>query len=113
MTAPATATLLALQEFHDFARLWVPTAVRDQVWDDRRNPVTSIVKAIKAITPPEPTVGWGVYSRVYEPENKSRMEHVQVSLVFEDLVQAQNAFDYCMAKQRDDFVICGLREIPR
>ena len=105
------ATMLAVQEFHDFARCWVPPIVRETVWDARNNPVSSIVRAIKAIQPPDTTVGYGVYSRVYEPQNRFRIEYVRVSLIFETLEQAENALDWCRERSRDDFVICGLREI--
>jgi hypothetical protein len=111
VTAPRSATLLAVQEFHDFARCWVPPGVREQLWDPRNNPVTRIVKAIKAIAPPSEPVGYGVFTRAYAPENKSRIEYVQVGLIFESPVQADHLHRSCLKRQPgDDFVICELQE---
>lgn len=105
-----SATLLAVQQFHDFARLWVPTAVRENIWDERNNPVTTMVRAIKAIAPPDEPVGFGVYSRVYSPDHKGGIEYVQAGLIFERPEQAHNARGYCRQKQPgDDFVVCELR----
>jgi hypothetical protein len=108
-----TATLSAIHEFHDFARNWIPTALREGVWDERDNPVTRMVRAIKAIAPPQnPPVGYAVFSRVYDPEFKAGFEYVRVTLIFERLEQAQNVLESRMkrAGPGDDFVICELRE---
>jgi hypothetical protein len=110
---PSEATARALQEFHDFQKLWVPEAVREQVWDRRNNPVTSMQKAIRSIAPPEkPPVGFGVFSRVYDVEKRERIEYVRVTPIYED--PAVNALEYCQRKQPgDDFVICELRHWKR
>jgi hypothetical protein len=115
MTDQAQRTEWALQQFAGFVEAWAPPAVQN---DERLvADVQHVMRTITAIAPigdAVPVLAWVVVSQRYDAKTKSRFKYEVVTAVFEDIAQAQNAYESCLERRSErgvKYFICALREV--
>jgi hypothetical protein len=119
MTDQVQRTAWALDQFEGFVAEWTPPATLPHLIDNDDNPAEMVRRAIRAIAPPAPgtrLVGYAVFGQKPDRERESGFEHIAISAVFDDLAQAQNAYDFAQSKGEvagcKYFVICAVQQIP-
>lgn len=118
MTDQAQRTAWALQQFESFVGNWAPPVMQAQAApNDLSNEVEHVVRAIRSIAPPQthPLVGYAVFGQLPDRKRDSGFEHIAISATFDELGQAQNAYEHAKSKGVvagcDYFVICAVQQV--
>lgn len=97
----------ALQKFEAFIKNWVAPAMQSHLLDNDENEAERLRNSIRSIAPPQrnPVVGYAVFAEREDRDHASGFQHICLSAVFDNLAQAQNVYDSCIAKAKATLAI--------